>query len=356
LLSENVTDGVSLFEDNKVKYVSEGYLKMFGFDKQEIENISLENIVSFIHNDDKIRIKEAIENAHKNQIKEFRYNYRVKAKNGEYFWVEDIINAEYDSFGNHIRSIIHSRDVTEIKQFEKKLLQLNSDKDKFFSIIAHDLKSPFNTFLGYTQMMAEELDSMSNKDIQKISALMNKSAINLYNLLENLLNWSRIQQGLIPFKPQKIVFADAYQDAIEVLRPNAEAKNISIHHFTTKDLTVFADIDMLKMVIRNLVSNAIKFSNNGGAININAKQTLSDVIISVSDNGVGIEPNNIATLFDVGKVHTTTGTASEKGTGLGLFLCKEFVEKHGGKIWVESEVGKGSYFKFNLPLSYGKSV
>jgi PAS domain S-box-containing protein len=249
-------------------------------------------------------------------------------------------------------------DVTERKHAEQalieseiKLSQLNADKDKIFSIIAHDLRSPFNGFLGFTQLMVEELDSMSTTEIKKVSALMNKSATELYNLLENLLNWTRMKQGLISFKPQKVVLSGAFQDTVEILRPNAEAKNISINYSETDKTIVLADTDMLKTVLRNLVSNAIKFTNIGGVITINSEQTPSDVIISVSDNGIGIESDNIAKLFDIGQVHTTTGTADEKGTGLGLLLCKDFVEKHGGKIWVESEVGIGSRFKFTLPVS-----
>ena len=248
-------------------------------------------------------------------------------------------------------------DVTSIKEAELKiqqqneqLIDLNAAKDKFFAIIAHDLRSPFIGFLGVTKIMAEQLDSMTIKEIQKFAEQMSKSATNLFNLLENLLNWTSMKQGLIPFKPQIIVLADAYQDAVDVLRPNAEAKNITLNYSAIDQLIVFADGDMLKTVLRNLVSNAIKFTNNGGFISINAKQADSSITISVSDNGVGIQPDELCKLFHISNVQTTRGTADEKGTGLGLLLCKEFVEKHQGKIWVESEVGKGSDFKFTLPM------
>ena len=164
------------------------------------------------------------------------------------------------------------RDTTEIKQFEKQLLKLNTEKDKFFSIIAHDLRSPFNSFLGYTKLMAEELDTFSIKDIQEIVATMSKSATNLYNLLDNLLHWARMNQGLIPFKPQRISFADICKDVLETLKPNADAKNITIKNFKADEIHIFADMDMLKMVLRNLVANAIKFTNAGGTINISTEQ------------------------------------------------------------------------------------
>jgi signal transduction histidine kinase len=163
--------------------------------------------------------------------------------------------------------------------------------------------------------------------------------------------WARTQQGKIPFKPQILNFKDIFKDTLEILAPNANAKNITINYSATDEINVFADIDMIKTVLRNLVSNAIKFTNSGGSINIDAKQNSENVIISVYDNGIGVPPENLTKLFDISEVITTTGTAKETGTGLGLLLCKEFVEKHGGKIWVESEVGKGSDFKFNLPIS-----
>jgi signal transduction histidine kinase len=168
--------------------------------------------------------------------------------------------------------------------------------------------------------------------------------------LEEILLWVRTQQGKISFNPRYLSFADICTDILEVLNPIANTKNITINYPAKDNINVFADNDMLKTVLRNLVSNAIKFTNNGGKINITAEQTGSNIIISVSDNGVGITPDNLAKLFNISEVITTKGTAKETGTGLGLLLCKVFVEKHGGKIWVESEVEKGSDFKFTLPI------
>ena len=164
--------------------------------------------------------------------------------------------------------------------------------------------------------------------------------------------WARTQQGKIPYKPQILSFRDICINIFEILSPNANAKNITINYSAPDEINIFADIDMLKTVLRNLVSNAIKFTNNGGVININAVENSGNVTISVSDNGIGINPDNLAKLFDITEVITTKGTAKETGTGLGLLICKEFVEKHGGEIWVESEVGKGSDFKFTLPIYF----
>jgi signal transduction histidine kinase len=237
----------------------------------------------------------------------------------------------------------------EAKQYEKQLLQINADKDKFFSIIAHDLRSPFNSFLGYTKIMAEELNSMSIKEIQKIAERMSKSAINLYDLLDNLLQWTRIKQGLIPYEPYKLSLKDTCQEVIDLLKSNADMKKITINNFVSDDITGLADIYMLKTILRNLISNAIKFTNKGGLIELRADRSKDKINVSIKDNGIGIEPDILSKLFSISQLQSTPSTASEKGTGLGLLLSKEFVEKHGGTIWVDSIPGKGSNFKFTVP-------
>jgi signal transduction histidine kinase len=236
-----------------------------------------------------------------------------------------------------------------LKESEKKLLQLNSDKDRFISILGHDLISPFNMLLGYSNLLIEDIRNLEIDEIESQLNHINSAAKNTYDLLVDLLIWARTQSGKIPFNPQNVSFTNVCLDTLKALRPVAELKNIRINSSSEDNITVFADIDMLKTVLRNLVSNAIKYTNRNGLINISAEEISGDMTISVSDNGVGIEPDRISKLFDISEVMSTTGTAEEKGTGLGLLLCREFVEKHNGKIWVESEKGKGSIFKFTLP-------
>ncbi len=242
------------------------------------------------------------------------------------------------------------RDTTAIKLYEKQLLQLNADKDRFISILGHDLKSPFNVLLGFSELLTKNIHNYDIDKIEEFSNLINNTARNCYTLLEDILMWARAQQGSIPFKPQNLSLTDVCNDVLITLNPTANAKNIVINCLTEDHLNVFADIDMLKTVLRNLISNAVKFTNIDGVININAEQNSENITISVSDNGIGISPDNLSKLFGISEVITTIGTAKETGTGLGLLLCKEFVEKHGGKIWVESEVAKGSDFKFTLPF------
>jgi signal transduction histidine kinase len=269
-------------------------------------------------------------------------------------WIDNIITVTYSSYFIYIIiRFVHKNYTIERLKAEKselRLRHLNADKDRFISILGHDLKNPFNNILGFSEILTDEIESLSKEEIKDIAKNINKSAKITNNLLEEILLWAKTQQSKIPYKPQILNFKDICKETLEILTPNADAKNISFVCSSEDTINVFADKDMLNTVLRNLVSNAVKFSNNGGAINISAKQDSSNITISVSDNGIGIDSENLTKLFDVGQVLTTKGTADEKGTGLGLLLCKEFVEKHGGKIWVESEVGKGSDFKFTLPV------
>ena len=242
-----------------------------------------------------------------------------------------------------------------------QLLQLNSDKDRFMSILAHDLKSPFNSILGSLDLLSLNIHKYDINKIEKLVNNANNSAQHVYHLLDDILIWVNAESGHLSYDPQNVSFKKIYSDLLEVLKPNATAKNITIKCLSKDDILVFADIDMLSTILRNLVSNAIKFTNMGGIINVsvnkfeNPEMKITDSasskyqIISVSDNGVGISINNLDKLFDLTQKYSTRGTLEEEGTGLGLIICKEFVEKHGGTIWVESVPGKGSQFYFTLP-------
>lgn len=263
------------------------------------------------------------------------------------------LNREINNIQRELIKEKHSLEkaLIQLNEANAQLKKLNIDKDRFITILGHDLKSPFNHMLGYSEILTEEIDSLNKGEIINIAKNINKSAQITKNLLEEILLWARTQQGNFPFNPRNLSFTEICKDAVEVLYPNAKAKNIAINYLPTEHLNVFADTDMLKTVLRNLVSNAIKFTNKGGTIRIGAEENSENITISVSDNGVGIHPDNMAKLFKISEIIRTKGTSKETGTGLGLLLCKEFVGKHGGKIWVESELGKGSDFKFTLPTS-----
>ena len=243
------------------------------------------------------------------------------------------------------------RDTTEIKRYEKELLRISADKDKFYSMIAQYLYTPFNVFNNFSKLMSEELDNLPLKEIQKMAGMMSKSASNLYGLLDNLLQWTKLNQGKISFEPLNLNLKQISQEAVSVLKPDAELKSIKINHYIADDINIVADSFMLKTIIRNLVSSVFKLSGQDGKIDIYGKPSTEQIIISVRGSRNGISSEYLTNLFDFSKIHTNFGAAEEKGITLGLLLCKEFVEKHSGKIWVESEDHEGTSFKFTLPLT-----
>ena len=251
---------------------------------------------------------------------------------------------------NEVGSVLGvSRNITILKQSEIELFQLNTDKDRFISILGHDLKSPLTAVLGLSELLSENLQDYEKSELQSILTEIRKSTRITYDLLEDILTWTKAQSGKIPFEPQKLLFSDVSESVVEVLGPNASKKGINISIHAADNQTLVADNEMLRTILRNLLSNAIKFSHQGGEVIIKAEEDSGNIRISVLDKGVGIAPRIAERLFDISEVHSTKGTADESGTGLGLLLCKEFVERHGGKIWVKCEEGTGSTFSFTLP-------
>lgn len=233
---------------------------------------------------------------------------------------------------------------------ETLLKEMNAQKDKFFSIIAHDLRSPFNTIIGFSELLSDQVAEKDYTGIDEYARLIQKSSLRAVDLLDNLLQWARSQTGRMEFNPDYHALDSLVEDTISLLSDTAQQKNIEIRHEIPESLTVFADKSMVSTVLRNLVSNALKFTNPGGTITLTSKQNQQHTTILVSDTGVGITPERKAGLFRLDQCESTLGTNHEKGTGLGLMLCKEFVNKHGGMIWVESEPGRGSTFLFTLPI------
>lgn len=249
-----------------------------------------------------------------------------------------------------------ARDMTERKRFisalresENRLRDLNSTKDKFFSIIAHDLKNPLASFASITEMLLKSFDVLRNDEKKEMIQNVNFSAKKLTELLENLLTWSRSQTGRIQFTPDFINLKYVSDNTISFLKINSDKKNITLRNDIADSVEVYADTNMVSTVIRNIVSNAIKFTPEGGQICISAELAERIVTVTIEDNGVGIEPEGIQKIFRIDESFSTPGTSNETGTGLGLILCKEFIEKHKGTIWVESTKGVGSRFRFTLP-------
>lgn len=249
-------------------------------------------------------------------------------------------------------------DITQRKQIEEdikhknaELQRLSDDKDILMSILAHDLITPFNSMLGFLDLLSENLREYDVHTLENYISIVNNSAKGAFNLLNDILLWTRSQSGAIPFEPKIFNLKSSIKEVTEFLKPNANTKNITINIDESDKTVVFADVDMLNTILRNLISNAIKFTDSGGIVNISSERTESDILVTISDNGIGIAPNILPRLFDTTKLYSTRGTANEKGTGFGLMLCKKFVEEHGGEIWAESKLGRGSKFKFTLPLN-----
>ncbi len=231
---------------------------------------------------------------------------------------------------------------------EDKLQQLNVTKDKFFSIIAHDLKNPFASMKNLSDMLHDNYSMLDEEDKQELIASMKITAQRIFDLLENLLTWSRSQRGSIQFHPDIVTPLFIVQNNFDLLAENATNKSIKLINEIQEGMELVADSNLLSTIIRNLTSNAIKFTPDGGSISVGAEDKCDYTEFYVKDTGVGMSPEDIQKLFRIDISHTTIGTGQEKGTGLGLILCKEFVEKHGGRIWVESELAKGTTFKFTI--------
>jgi PAS domain S-box-containing protein len=285
------------------------------------------------------------------QFLEFSYS----RPDGEYFYESRTI-----SFGpDKILSII--RDITErhlaeqiIKQQNCELTNLNKDKDRFVSILAHDLKDPFTTILGFLELLTQNIHKYSIDEIEAHVKIIDDSANRTYNLLIDILQWAKSQMGQLNFEPEDLILANICKLVIDSLSDQVRKKKVVIKCSVQDDISLYADPNMLKTIIRNLVSNAIKFSYENGKINIYTEMDNSNVVTVISDNGVGMSEENMEKLWDKSQPFTTKGTEKESGTGFGLILCQEFVKKHGGKIWVESKVGVGSKFKFTLPYFKSK--
>ena len=244
----------------------------------------------------------------------------------------------------------------KLKKYASDLKDLNATKDKFFGIIAHDLKNPFCGLLGASEILINYVDEYDIDQIKNISILLNESAKHGFALLENLLEWSRSQTGNIKFKSQILNINELVEENLSNIKSMVLNKKIELHSEITEKLETMGDKDMFNTILRNLLNNAVKFTHRNGKVTVLANQCDDMVTITIKDTGIGISKQNIDKLFKIDTQYTNIGTEQERGTGLGLLICKEFVEKHGGHLWVESNFGKGSEFKFTIPyitsLSY----
>ncbi|PKP06993.1 MAG: hypothetical protein CVU10_05400 [Bacteroidetes bacterium HGW-Bacteroidetes-5] len=281
----------------------------------------------------------------------FLMEYRMKNKFGDYCWIRDFGRPFYDLDNTFLGYIGSCYDITQIKANEIKLIELNAAKDKFFSIIAHDLKTPFCSILGFSEQIREMVNEKKYEQIGELTNIIWQSSNRAVDLIMNLMTWALSQSGRIKFNPEYFEIDPIVNEVILLMKSSAEQKFITITNMFLSGIKVNADKAMISTVLRNLISNAIKFTQANGKITIISTLNNSEIIISISDSGVGIPKAKLDKLFITDEGHSTKGTQEEYGTGLGLILCKEFIDKNSGKIWAKSEVGIGSTFSFSLPLS-----
>jgi len=350
----NIGDPVFVKDDqSRLLIVNDAFSKIFDLHRDKIIGKTLAEDVppyeweSFFRIDKQV-LKDGVENINEETL---------TVRGGETRIISTRKTRFIDSDGKkYLIGVIH--DITEgkksedsLKESEKQLKELNATKDKLFSIIAHDLRSPYGNIIGLSELLIQNITDADLKESEKYTRLLNSSAKNTLILLDNLLNWAKSQTGQLSFNPENIRSSDVILEIIGLNESLAKTKNISLKHSCSDETEVYADKNMLKTVLRNLISNAIKFTDVGGHIRVLAVLKQDHVEITISDDGIGMNAEKRNGLFNLTSNRTTVGTANEKGSGLGLVLCKEFVEKNDGKIWVESEEGKGSHFKFTLPLN-----
>ena len=350
LITQNTLDIIFMLDKTgKLLFLNESVEKILGYKQEELVGksftrfVPLSEIPKYL-----LQLKNVF-------LKQEIHNFISKGyhKNGDLIDVE--INGRLVKHNEKLVALGTIKDISEhikaeiiLKEKNEELSTINAEKDKFFSIIAHDLKSPFNSIIGFSDLLIEQINNNDDDGIAKYAKIIQQSSNRAMDLLMNLMEWSRSQTGRIEFNPENCKIVNCINETTLFYNDIAIQKSITIKNILPPKASVFADKAMLNTVLRNLVSNAIKFTHPGGEIIISAEKKQNEIIFSVSDSGVGISKSNIEKLFRIDNNYSTPGTQKEKGTGLGLILCKEFIEKHGGKIWVESEEGTGSTFYFTL--------
>ena len=371
LLFETAREGIVVIQKGMLSYFNPMMMEITGHSYEELLNM---NFFEFVYQKDRDLILANLNQTITGGNTEKRNQFRMIKKDNSLCWVE--MGSVKFTWRGEAATLNFIIDITEQKLAEielmrlneelklskdmieenleqknmlvDKLEKLNSEKDKFFSIIAHDLRSPFQGFIGLTELMVEEINILSKNELSEMSGELNKSANSLYKLLQNLLEWSQMQKGTINFSPQECSLSEIVNQSYENMEQRAAQKGITLESSISDSIKVYADERMLNTVVRNLLSNAVKFTKANGKVIITAKEINGEIEVCVTDTGVGMTDENVKKLFKLDEKVRTQGTDGEPSTGLGLLLCKEFVEKHGGKIWVESKLDAGSKFYFTV--------
>ncbi|MBK6962877.1 MAG: PAS domain S-box protein [Bacteroidales bacterium] len=351
LLLETAQEGIIVAQGSKLNFFNQRIIDISGYSSEELADMDFINLV---FPDDRSLLMENYKKRLSGEQVDQSYTVRILCKDGNVRWVE--ISGTRIVWKGEIASLTFINDINEhrlaleaLRESETRLSELNATKDKFFSIIAHDLKSPFNNIVALSNLLVEQIQNNEKEGIEEFAGLIQSSSQQAMSLLINLLDWSRSQTGRLVCSPEYVDIVALIHEVMDLMNETARQKSITLSMELPRNLLAYADKTMVSTIIRNLVSNAIKFTNTGGEVTVKVERNQSDLMISVRDTGVGIKPEAMGKLFRIEESISTKGTGNEKGTGLGLILCKEFVENHGGKIWAESEDGKGSKFSFTIP-------
>lgn len=333
-------------------YANNAYVKLWGY--KNIQEIIGKHVSEFSTSQE--QVKDVLATIKKG--KNYKGEGVITHLDGTLVNVLISANMVYSDQAKPICTMALFTDITNLKQFEQQLKDqaeqlrtLNVSKDKLFSIIAHDLKSPFNTILGFSQLLANEYEHFTDEKRLYFINIINSSSKSAFALLENLLDWARLQIGQINIKKETLDLRELINESIEPYMPSAISKDINVEIKVQKNTSIRADKYTIGNVIHNIFNNAIKFSHSGSTIELSVKRVGDDVEICIKDSGIGMSPKTINKLFNIDKNHSTPGTNNEKGTGLGLIICEEFIAKNGGELFIESELGKGSVFKIIFPAT-----
>jgi len=352
-LIRNSFDMIVLLDSSGIqRYVSESCENILGYKSAELMNIPV--IEQLIHPEDREKTRTGLRDIIENQTNGGT-QYRHRHKEGRWIYLEafgtnQLNNPDIQSVILNVRDITERKKAEEaLKESEARLSELNATKDRMFSVIGHDLRSPFNSIIGFSQLLAEQVKEKDYEALDEYARIIQESSKKAMDLLTNLLEWSRSQSGNIEFNPEYFDLVSIIQEATGLSKDSAAQKSIILTQRIPHNLTVFADKAMINTILRNLISNGIKFTHPGGQITISTEKGDNELVVSVADNGTGIQAQDLNRLFRLDLAQSTPGTQKESGTGLGLLLCKEFTEMYGGKIWAESIPGKGSIFSFTIP-------
>lgn len=369
---EAAAEGITITDasrpENPIIYANSGFLRITGYQTEQV----LGRNCRFLQGPDTDpkaveMIRQALRTETSCNVELLNYNHA-----GVPFWNKLSITPIKDEQGQTTHYVGIQSDITEEKQLaaalrqrseeleelntrllvsEEELRRQNANKDKFFSIISHDLKSPFHSILGFAEILSGDLSDFTLEEIRSYGNHIHVGAQNLLNLLENLMQWTRLQSGRMGYQPEPLLLRERVEMVVSLLQGNLLAKKIQFACSLDPEMLVYADRTHLSLVLQNLISNAIKFTRPNGEIQVYASQQEDLVEICVEDNGIGIGSANLERLFQIETSFSTVGTSNEKGTGLGLILCYELVHENSGQIWAESQVDQGSRFYFTLPSS-----